>query len=219
MISSYEALERQHRDDRLRREVFEQRDFLIGIRPDLSSLCANISEEGAAGGEPRGKVARAEPIAALYEQSRVLHLGCFPQLEDEMTAFTTNFDRKTAGFSPGRVDSLVWALTDLLTQPMGVLGHLRALQARSTRLADLGPRGGNGRHRRTRPATTARERHPDRTAALRRLDGGPAGDAGRGCRARRGDRRNHNRETLMLDADPRDRRSRQGLLWPRVNNS
>ena len=31
-----------------------------------------------------------------------------------MTAFTTNFDRKTAGFSPGRVDALVWALTDLM---------------------------------------------------------------------------------------------------------
>jgi len=48
----------------------------------------------------------------------VHHLGCFPQLEDEMTAFTTNFDRKTAGFSPGRVDALCWALSDLMTMPM-----------------------------------------------------------------------------------------------------
>jgi hypothetical protein len=70
----------------------------------------------------RGKVARAEPIAALYEQRRVHHLGCFPQLEDEMTAFTTNFDRKTAGFSPGRVDALVWALTDLMTTLMKGFG-------------------------------------------------------------------------------------------------
>jgi hypothetical protein len=70
----------------------------------------------------RGKVARAEPIAALYEQGRVHHLGCFPQLEDEMTAFTTNFDRKTAGFSPGRVDALCWALSDLMTQPMKGFG-------------------------------------------------------------------------------------------------
>jgi phage terminase large subunit-like protein len=70
----------------------------------------------------RGKVARAEPIAALYEQSRVHHLGCFPLLEDEMTAFTTNFDRKTAGFSPGRVDALVWALTDLMIAAMKSFG-------------------------------------------------------------------------------------------------
>jgi hypothetical protein len=35
-----------------------------------------------------------------------------------MTAFTTNFDRKTAGFSPGRVDALSWALSDLMTMPM-----------------------------------------------------------------------------------------------------
>jgi phage terminase large subunit-like protein len=60
----------------------------------------------------RGKVARAEPVAALYEQSRVRHLGSFPELEDQMCAFTTAFDRRTAGFSPGRVDALVWAITE-----------------------------------------------------------------------------------------------------------
>jgi phage terminase large subunit-like protein len=83
----------------------------------------------------RGKVARAEPIAALYEQNRVHHLGCFPQLEDEMTAFTTNFDRKTAGFSPGRVDALVWALTDLMTTPMkgyGIFELYRQMAAEKT---------------------------------------------------------------------------------------
>lgn len=66
----------------------------------------------------RGKVARAEPVAALYEQGRVHHLGCFPELEDQMCSFTTAFDRKTAGFSPGRVDALVWAITDLMVAPM-----------------------------------------------------------------------------------------------------
>jgi hypothetical protein len=75
----------------------------------------------------RGKVARAEPIAALYEQNRVHHLGCFPQLEDEMTAFTTNSDRKTAGFSPGRVDALVWALTDLMIAAMKCLFGFTAM--------------------------------------------------------------------------------------------
>lgn len=70
----------------------------------------------------RGKVARAEPVAALYEQSRVHHLGGFPELEDQMTSFSSSFDRARAGFSPGRVDALVWALTDLMIEPMAGFG-------------------------------------------------------------------------------------------------
>jgi phage terminase large subunit-like protein len=64
----------------------------------------------------RGKVARAEPAAALYEQGRVHHLGAFPQLEDQMCAFTADFDRSAAGHSPDRVDALVWALTELMVE-------------------------------------------------------------------------------------------------------
>jgi phage terminase large subunit-like protein len=45
-----------------------------------------------------GKVARAEPVAALYEQGRVHHVGSFVELEDQMCAFTTAFDRTRAGF-------------------------------------------------------------------------------------------------------------------------
>jgi phage terminase large subunit-like protein len=59
----------------------------------------------------RGKHVRAEPIASLYEQGRVHHVGGFPDLEQQMTLMTS------AGFegegSPDRVDALVWALTDL----------------------------------------------------------------------------------------------------------
>ena len=66
----------------------------------------------------RGKVARAEPVAALYEQGRVHHLGAFPLLEDQMCAFSADFDRATAGFSPDRVDALVWALSDLFVTPL-----------------------------------------------------------------------------------------------------
>jgi phage terminase large subunit-like protein len=66
----------------------------------------------------RGKVARAEPVAALYEQARVHHLGSFPGLEDQMASFTSNFDRARTGFSPGRVDALVWAITELMVKPM-----------------------------------------------------------------------------------------------------
>jgi phage terminase large subunit-like protein len=56
-------------------------------------------------------------VAALYEQGRVHHVGAFPQLEDQMCAFTIDFDRKEAGYSPDRVDALVWAITDLLVDP------------------------------------------------------------------------------------------------------
>lgn len=62
----------------------------------------------------RGKVTRAEPVSALYEQGRVSHVGMFAVLEDQMCAFTSDFDRKRMGYSPDRVDALVWALTELM---------------------------------------------------------------------------------------------------------
>jgi len=59
----------------------------------------------------RGKHVRAEPIAALYEQGRIAHVGAFPELESQMTQMTIH------GFegvgSPDRVDALVWALSEL----------------------------------------------------------------------------------------------------------
>jgi len=62
----------------------------------------------------RGKVLRAEPVSALYEQGRVHHVGCFAELEDQQCGFTSDFDRARAGYSPDRVDALVFALTELL---------------------------------------------------------------------------------------------------------
>lgn len=59
----------------------------------------------------RGKVTRAEPIAALYEQNRIHHVGTHSQLEDQMVLFTPfGIEGDGAG---DRVDALVWALTDL----------------------------------------------------------------------------------------------------------
>ena len=66
----------------------------------------------------RGKVVRAEPVAALHQQGRVHHIGTFPQLEDQMTNFTSDIDRAAAGYSPDRVDALVWAFSELLVEPM-----------------------------------------------------------------------------------------------------
>jgi len=57
----------------------------------------------------RGKRARAEPVAALYEQGRVRHVGTFPELEDEMVSAIGEGMK-----SPDRMDALVWAVSDLL---------------------------------------------------------------------------------------------------------
>ena len=74
----------------------------------------------------RGKVARAEPVAALYEQGWVHHLGALAALEDQMCNFTHDFDRVAAGYSPDRVDALVWALSELLVRPMAGQGIFEA---------------------------------------------------------------------------------------------
>ena len=62
----------------------------------------------------RGKIVRAEPIAALYEQNRVRHAGAMPALEDQLTAFTT--EGYVGGGSPDRADAMIWALTELMLQ-------------------------------------------------------------------------------------------------------
>ena len=67
----------------------------------------------------RGKHARAEPVAALYEQGRVRHVGVFPALEDQMCSFTTCFSKARMGTSPDRVDALVWALTETMLARRG----------------------------------------------------------------------------------------------------
>lgn len=59
----------------------------------------------------RGKAVRAEPVAALYEQGKVFHLGGLDKLEDQMMQFTlTGY---VGEGSPDRVDALVWAMTEL----------------------------------------------------------------------------------------------------------
>ena len=63
------------------------------------------------GARQRGKWLRAEPVAALYEQGRVRHVGAFRALEDEMCDFAPG--GLSSGRSPDRLDALVWALTAL----------------------------------------------------------------------------------------------------------
>jgi len=56
----------------------------------------------------RGKLIRAEPIAALYEQRRVHHIGYFPELESQMCGYIGETKP-----SPDRLDALVWGISEL----------------------------------------------------------------------------------------------------------
>jgi phage terminase large subunit-like protein len=62
----------------------------------------------------RGKVARAEPVAALYEAGRVRHAGMFARLEDELCGLMPGGTYQGPGRSPDRADACVWALTELM---------------------------------------------------------------------------------------------------------
>lgn len=74
----------------------------------------------------RGKYIRAEPVAALYEQGRVHHVGSMPDLEDQMCGWTPQSNEK----SPDRLDALVWAVADLVIEPEEIEAMLfgRAIQ-------------------------------------------------------------------------------------------
>lgn len=67
----------------------------------------------------RGKVVRAEPISALYEQGRVHHVGRFDTLEDQMCMFSADNLRSISNGSPDRVDALVWGLTEIFDKITG----------------------------------------------------------------------------------------------------
>ena len=59
----------------------------------------------------RGKVVRAEPISALYEQGKIHHIGYFPEIEDQLCAMSVSGYQGLK--SPDRADATVWAFTEL----------------------------------------------------------------------------------------------------------
>lgn len=80
-------------------QVLHQQDPLMRIIPVRAS---------------KGKLTRAEPISALYEQGRVRHRGVFDRLEAQLTHYTGRLSEE----SPDRLDALVWALTDCFNHVM-----------------------------------------------------------------------------------------------------
>uniref|UniRef100_UPI00315A551E DNA-packaging protein n=1 Tax=Loktanella sp. S4079 TaxID=579483 RepID=UPI00315A551E len=106
------AISAMHRfgADRLVAEVNQGGDMVEAVLRQLDPLVPYRSVHAS-----RGKVARAEPIAALYEQGRVKHARGLAKLEDQMCQMTaTGFAGRG---SPDRVDALVWALHDLMIDP------------------------------------------------------------------------------------------------------
>jgi phage terminase large subunit-like protein len=88
----------------------------------------------------RGKVLRAEPVSALYEQGLVHHVGRFAVLEDQLCAFTTAGYRGEG--SPDHADALVFAITDLLlNEPAAIIEFYRVrVEERRTTPAEAGAR-------------------------------------------------------------------------------
>ncbi len=100
------ALER-HGADRIVAEVNQGGDLVEAVIRQVDPLVPLTKVRAA-----KGKSARAEPVAALYEQGRVHHLRGLGALEDQLCAMTTRgWEGKG---SPDRLDALVWALTDLM---------------------------------------------------------------------------------------------------------
>ncbi|HHN67400.1 MAG TPA: hypothetical protein ENK15_05110, partial [Thermopetrobacter sp.] len=97
---------RAHEADRIVAEVNQGGDMveelLRQITPDAPFQAVRAT---------RGKQVRAEPVAALYEQGRVHHVGAMPELEDQLVDFERLI---AAGKSPDRADALVWAITALM---------------------------------------------------------------------------------------------------------
>ena len=103
------AMER-HGADRLVAEVNQGGDLVEMVIRQIDPLVPVKAVHAS-----KGKVARAEPVAALYEQGRVHHLRGLGALEDQMCAMTLQGYEGRG--SPDRVDALVWALHELLIEP------------------------------------------------------------------------------------------------------
>ncbi|MFQ5347356.1 MAG: DNA-packaging protein, partial [Rhodothalassiaceae bacterium] len=106
VVAAYE----RHDADRVLGEVNNGGDMVEAVlrqaAPALSYRAVRAS---------RGKIARAEPVAALYERGVVHHAGIFAALEDEMCSYTGG----NAETSPDRLDALVWAVSDLALGRLG----------------------------------------------------------------------------------------------------
>lgn len=104
------ALYRRFGADRIVAEVNQGGEMVEAV---VRQADANVAYRGVHAS--KGKVIRAEPVAALYEQGRIRHAGTFAKLEDQMC----EWDPINSAKSPDRVDALVWAFTELMVENNG----------------------------------------------------------------------------------------------------
>jgi len=97
------AVYHKHRCDRI---IAETNQGGAMVQHTIRTADASVSYKGVHA--KRGKHLRAEPVAALYEQRRVHHVGTFAALEDQMCEWTPGDE------SPDRLDALVYAITELM---------------------------------------------------------------------------------------------------------
>jgi predicted phage terminase large subunit-like protein len=94
------------------------RDLLRNVDPDVPYKAVRAS---------RGKLVRAQPVAALYEQGKIHHVGVFPDLEDQMCLWVPESLE-----SPDRMDAMVWGISELRGLGMGdwssVYGTIRCMK-------------------------------------------------------------------------------------------
>jgi phage terminase large subunit-like protein len=104
----------RHGAERLVAEVNQGGDLVQSVIRQVDPLVSYKAVRAS-----KGKAARAEPVAALYEQGRVSHLRHLARLEDQMCRMTARgYEGKG---SPDRVDALVWALTALMIEPAAAM--------------------------------------------------------------------------------------------------
>ncbi|MBT0957068.1 DNA-packaging protein [Alphaproteobacteria bacterium KMM 3653] len=107
--AALEAMER-HGADRLVAEVNQGGDLVETVIRQIDPAVPYRAVHAS-----KGKAARAEPVAALYEQGRVAHLRGLGELEEQMCQMTAQ--GFTGRGSPDRVDALVWALHEVILAP------------------------------------------------------------------------------------------------------
>ena len=115
------ALYHKHGADRI---VAEANQGGLMVEQTVRTVNANVSFKAVHAS--RGKITRAEPIAALSEQHRIDLAGSFPELEDQLCGFEADLPG-----SPDRLDAMVWAFTELMIDKPGSTGFFEFYAAQA----------------------------------------------------------------------------------------
>jgi predicted phage terminase large subunit-like protein len=117
------ALYHKHGADRI---VAEANQGGLMVETTVCTVETNISFKAVRAS--RGKITRAEPIAALFEQFRIHLVGAFPELEDQLSTFEAGLPG-----SPDRLDAMVWAFTELMVDGAAHTGFLEFMRMEAER--------------------------------------------------------------------------------------